>query len=124
MDNVMFDWEVIGIYAGLRLSEWAQEDHVRHRDQVKQTIDGSPTAFLIDDLQFFMQGSRRISRPDALRRPYLVQQKSMSAGGTRKMAKKMNKKLSFVLAAVIRIAALRHCAPFLRGSVWHSVGLI
>jgi hypothetical protein len=74
VENVMLDWEVIGIYAGLRLSEWAQEDHVRHRDQVKLTIDGSPTAFLINDLEFFQKGRRRLDRSAALRRPYLVEQ--------------------------------------------------
>jgi hypothetical protein len=55
-------------------SEWAQADHVRHRYQVKLTIDGSPTAFLITDLEFFQQGRRRLDRSAALCRPYLVEQ--------------------------------------------------
>jgi hypothetical protein len=72
--NALFDWQVCGIYAGFRLSEWAQEDHVRHRDRIKLTIEGTPTAFIIDDLQFFGENRRTMSRADALRRPYLVQQ--------------------------------------------------
>ena len=47
LDQVLYDWEVCGIYAGFRLSEWAQENHVRHLSQVKLAIDGEPTAFLI-----------------------------------------------------------------------------
>jgi hypothetical protein len=73
VDQVMYDWEVCGIYAGFRLSEWAQEDHVRHRDQVKIAIDGNPMAFLISDLEFYGENRRRMSRADALHRPYLVQ---------------------------------------------------
>ena len=68
------DWLITGIYAGFRLSEWAQEDHVRNRSQVKLTIDGDPMAFLISDLEFFGENRRRMTLSDALRRPYLVQQ--------------------------------------------------
>jgi hypothetical protein len=74
VDQAMYDWEVTGIYAGLRLSEWAQKDHVRCRDQVQKTIDGDPTAFIIGDLEFFGENKRRMTRADALQRPYLVQQ--------------------------------------------------
>jgi hypothetical protein len=30
VDQVMYDWEVCGIYAGFWLSEWAQEANVCH----------------------------------------------------------------------------------------------
>jgi hypothetical protein len=52
VDQVMFDFEVVGIFAGLRLGEWAQEDHVRRLDQIRQNIDGTPKAFIIEDLEF------------------------------------------------------------------------
>jgi hypothetical protein len=52
VDHTMDDWDVTSIYADLRLSEWAQEDHVRSHDQIKPTLDGDPTAFIIGDLEF------------------------------------------------------------------------
>jgi hypothetical protein len=42
VNRSMFDWLACGIYAGFRLSEWAQNDHVCHLDNIKQTINGSP----------------------------------------------------------------------------------
>jgi len=74
VDRAMYDWLACGIYAGFRLSEWAQNDHVRHLDNVKQTIDGSPTAFLITDVTYFGENRRHMSRHEALRRPYTVLQ--------------------------------------------------
>ena len=56
VDHALRDWFVTGIYAGFRLSEWAQEDHVQSRAQVKLTQEGDPTAFLISDLEFFGPG--------------------------------------------------------------------
>jgi hypothetical protein len=72
LNQALYDWFVTGIYAGFRLSEWAQDDHVRTRLQVKQTIDGDPTAFLIGDIEFYGENRRRMSRGEALRRPYTV----------------------------------------------------
>jgi hypothetical protein len=73
VDQVMYDWEVCGIYAGFRLSEWAQEDHVCHRNLIRLTIDGQePMAFVIGDLEVYGENRRRMSLSDALRRPYLV----------------------------------------------------
>jgi hypothetical protein len=74
LNNALFDWFVTGIYAGFRLAEWAQDDKVHTRAQVKPTIDGDPTAFIISDLEFFGENRRRMTRIDALDRPYLVQQ--------------------------------------------------
>jgi hypothetical protein len=72
VDQVMFDFEVVGIFAGIRLGEWAQEEHVRRLDQVRQNIDGTPTAFLIEDLEFFGRNKRRMTLIDALTCPDLV----------------------------------------------------
>lgn len=74
LEQTIYDWFVCGIYGGFRLGEWAQEDHVKFRHQVRLTIDDQPVAFLIDDLEFFGENRRRMSLSDALRRPYLVQQ--------------------------------------------------
>jgi len=50
IENAMYDWQVVGIHCGPRLSEWAQEDHVKRLDQVRRAIDNEPLAFLITDL--------------------------------------------------------------------------
>jgi hypothetical protein len=68
----MYDWEVCGIYAGFRLSEWAQEDHVHLQSQVKLTIDGHPMAFVIGDLKFFGENRRHMSLSYALAHPLFV----------------------------------------------------
>jgi hypothetical protein len=72
LDQALYDWEVCGIYAGFRLSEWAQDNHVRHLGQVKLAIDGEPTAFLIGDLEFYKENRRHMSLSEALCRPWLV----------------------------------------------------
>jgi hypothetical protein len=74
LEQAMFDWLVVGIYSGNRLSEWAQEDHVRFLHQVRTAIDGDPMAFLIDDLEFYGENRRRMSLHDALRHSNRVQQ--------------------------------------------------
>jgi hypothetical protein len=72
--QVMFDFEVVGIFAGLRLGEWAQDDHVRRLDQIRRNIDGTPTAFIIGDLEFFSTNKRRMTLAEALIRLDLVLQ--------------------------------------------------
>jgi hypothetical protein len=74
LEQALYDWWVCGIYAGFRKSEWAQDEHVRFRHQVKLTIDDQPVAFLIDDLEFFGENRRRMTLAYALRFPHLVQQ--------------------------------------------------
>jgi hypothetical protein len=74
LEQVMMNWEVAGIYGGFCLAEWAQNENVERRDQVNLTIDGFPMAFLISDLEFKGENNRRMTRHDAMQRPYLVQQ--------------------------------------------------
>lgn len=110
--NVMFDWEVVGIYAGIRLSEWAQDEHVRTRSQVALAIDGSPLAFQIDDLRFFGENRRRMTRADALRSPHLVcsidlrwrYQKNGNNGELKTFVRARSNPLLCAVSALIRIA--------------------
>jgi hypothetical protein len=39
---VLYDFEVIRIYSGVHLGEWAQTDNVRRLDQIRLNIDGTP----------------------------------------------------------------------------------
>ncbi len=67
-DAVMYDWEVFGIYAGNRLSEWAQYDG----KDIVENINGTLKAFTITDLKFFGENRRHMSFHDALRHPHFV----------------------------------------------------
>jgi hypothetical protein len=71
---VLFDFQVIAIYSGIRLGEWAQNDNVRQLDQIRLNIDGTPTAFIIDDLEFYGRNKRVMSRTSALANQELVLQ--------------------------------------------------
>jgi hypothetical protein len=72
VDQVLYDFEVIGIYSGVRLGEWAQTNNVRRLDQIRLNIDGTPAAFIISDLTFFGENKYRLSLPAALANPNLV----------------------------------------------------
>lgn len=72
--QVLFDFQVIAIYSGIRLGEWAQNDNVRRLDQIRLNIDGTPTAFIIDDLEFYGRNKRVMSRASALANQELVLQ--------------------------------------------------
>ena len=65
---VMYDWEVFGICAGNRLSEWAQYDG----KGIVENIDGTAKAFTISDFKFFGENRRHVSFHDALQRPHRV----------------------------------------------------
>jgi hypothetical protein len=55
--SAVYDWEVFGIYAGNRLTEWAQRDDT----DIVLNIDESPKAFIISDIEFFGKNWRRCS---------------------------------------------------------------
>jgi hypothetical protein len=69
----IYDWEVVGIFTGNRLSEWAQRDGTNDLTVVVRNIDGTSKAFIIDDVEFYSAGRRRMTRAQALARPYLVE---------------------------------------------------
>jgi len=53
LEAVMVDWCTVGMYAGFRLSEWAQESTSFHRSHgVSRNVDGSARAFLLSDFSF------------------------------------------------------------------------
>jgi hypothetical protein len=72
VDQVLYDFEVIGIYSGIRLGEWAQTDNVRRLDQIQLNIDGTPAAFTISDLTFYGENKYCLSLAAALANPDLV----------------------------------------------------
>lgn len=54
------------IYAGNRLSEWAQ----RGGTDIALNIDNLPKAFLFSDIEFFGESRRRFTRQYGLQRPF------------------------------------------------------
>jgi hypothetical protein len=66
--SAMYDWEVFGIYAGNRLTKWAQRDST----DIILNIDESPEAFIISDIEFFGENRRRCSLQFALQHPRLI----------------------------------------------------
>jgi hypothetical protein len=64
----MYDWEVFGIYAGNRLTEWAQRDGTN----IILNIDESPNAFIISNIEFFGENRCRCSLQFALQHPHLI----------------------------------------------------
>ena len=54
--TIIYDWTVIGMYTGHRLSEWAQHDHVTTLAKVALNDDGDPIAFTIHDIVFYGHG--------------------------------------------------------------------
>jgi hypothetical protein len=73
--QVLFDFQVIAIYSGISLGEWARNNNVHHLDQIHLNIDGTPTAFIsIDDLEFYGCNKRVMSCADALANQELVLQ--------------------------------------------------
>jgi hypothetical protein len=62
--NVMYDWTVVGIYTGIRLTEWAQDD-----SGIVMTPADEPKAFLWKDVEFRGTNNRRMSVDAALAKP-------------------------------------------------------
>jgi hypothetical protein len=120
-DNVMFDFLVVGIFAGLRLGEWAQHDHVRHLSQIRRNIDGTPAAFIITDLEFYGHNKRCMTRSDALSTPDLVLQ--VDVRWRFQKNGEINQKKSFVRVGV-RGTILCGISAWLRIVVrWQTLGL-
>jgi hypothetical protein len=71
-----------------------QNENVEHCDQVNLTIDGSPMAFLISDLEFKGENNRCMTWHDAMQHLYLVQQVIVQWWFQKKS--NINKKKTFV----------------------------
>jgi hypothetical protein len=66
--SAMYDWEVFGIYAGNRLTKWAQHDST----DIVLNIDESPKAFIISHVEFFGKNWCHCSLQFALQHPRLI----------------------------------------------------
>jgi hypothetical protein len=72
--HVLFDFQVIAIYSRIRLGEWAQNDNIRGLNQIRLNIEGTPKAFIINDLEFYGRNKCVMSRASALANQELILQ--------------------------------------------------
>ena len=59
LSHALYDWNVIGHYLGLRLSEWAQ---IKPNTDMIMAPDGLPMAFTFLDMTFLGSSSTRITQ--------------------------------------------------------------
>ena len=71
LTGALKNWFTLALYIGPRLTEWAQNEGVRDVSQADKNIDGTNSAFTVEDFEFFGQGRTRISHLDAIASPHL-----------------------------------------------------
>jgi hypothetical protein len=59
------DWFACGIFGGLRLGEWAQDDAHQTLENPTKNYRGDPKAFCLDDFSFRGQGNIRLTHEEA-----------------------------------------------------------
>ena len=64
-DNIYMalgDWLVLGLQAGFRRKEWAQDKtYLKQHNDIERNVDGSSAAFIISDFEFRGKGNTRIN---------------------------------------------------------------
>ena len=64
--TIIYDWTVVSMYIGTRLSEWAQHDGITSLRQIDLTDDGDPVAVTIHNITFFGPGRHHMHLTYAL----------------------------------------------------------
>jgi hypothetical protein len=67
--HALRDWFGVGLYGGLRLTEWAQEKSNSDISHPLLDPNGVPKAFCLADLEFRTAGNSRITLEDAFKAP-------------------------------------------------------
>jgi hypothetical protein len=102
------DWFACGIFAGLRLSEWAQDDAHQTLENPTLNYRSDPKAFCINDFSFRGPGNVRMTHEEALdakleaiERVLITfrMQKNGQNGETRTFVRNEGKELCFIRAA-------------------------
>ena len=115
LETALYDWNVLGIYYGFRLGEWAQ--NASTKSMPLRSIDGSPIAFTFNDITFYGPNRKRLHQTwDTIIDTTAVAevqlrwtvQKNLNNGETISQAKNVNIRLCAVLAALrVRARAQR-----------------
>ena len=60
--TALSDWLVVGLQAGLRRKEWAQDrTYLKQHQDIERNIDNSSAAFIMDDFEFRAKHNKRIN---------------------------------------------------------------
>ena len=123
-DNIylsLSDWLVLGLQAGFRRMEWAQDRaHLKKYKDIQRNIDGSPAVFILKDFELRKKGNKMIdnSSNKEVSKASITNlkwrfQKNMDNGQTISYIEdNKNKKLCFVRASKrIRNRALKLKIP-------------
>ena len=73
--TVLSDWLIVGLQAGFRRKEWAQDKtYLKKYKDIERNVDGSSAAFILSDFEFRGKGNTRIdnSSKQAINRSYIV----------------------------------------------------
>ncbi len=70
--SALKNWFTLALCVGPRLTEWAQNEGVRSVNQADKNIDGTNSAFIITDFEFFGEGRSRMTHLEAIASPHLV----------------------------------------------------
>ena len=115
LETALYDWNVLGIYYGFRLGEWAQ--NASTKSIPLRSIDSSPIAFTFNDITFYGPNRKRLHQTwDTIIDTTAVAevqlrwtvQKNLNNGETISQAKNTNIRLCAVLAALrVRARAQR-----------------
>jgi hypothetical protein len=69
---VLFDWLILGLHLGFRRSEYAQKAQSATRTRIQCNKDGTPTAFVVSDIEFYDAGRCPLSHDQAVKMPASV----------------------------------------------------
>ena len=57
------DWLILGQQSGFRRKEWAQDrSYVKKHKDIQRNVDGSPSAFIISDMEFRGKNNKRLDQ--------------------------------------------------------------
>ena len=57
------DWLILGQQTGFRRKEWAQDrSYVKKHKDIQRNVDGSPSAFIISDMEFRGKNNKRLDQ--------------------------------------------------------------
>lgn len=69
---VLLDWFILGLHLGFRLSEYAQNKGCSDLRKTTKNRDGRPSAFLLEDIEFYGVNRRYLSHDQAIKNPESV----------------------------------------------------
>ena len=102
------DWFACGLFGGLRLSEWAQDDAHKMLDNPTMNYRGDPKAFCLEDFDFQGRGNTRMSHDVARDCPLKDIERVVITFRMQKMANMAKSGPSFITKARSYASSVQH----------------